>query len=97
MSDLRERMITALHNADCACSDTPTHFAAQYTPQADAALAEVASWLRERAAAEKAKPVEVGHCRCGRPTLVSERMGCIAALGSAANEISPTHDEGQTS
>jgi hypothetical protein len=48
MSDLRERMITALHNADCACSDTPTHFAAQYTPQADAALAEVASWRREQ-------------------------------------------------
>jgi hypothetical protein len=49
MIDLRERLIAALHAADCACNDTPTHFAAQYTPQADAALAVVASWLTDRA------------------------------------------------
>jgi hypothetical protein len=89
MSDLRERMITALHNADCACSDTPTHFAAQYTPQADAALAEVATWLRERAAA-------VDTLAEGSRLLAISRHGGATALERLADEISPTHDEGQT-
>lgn len=82
MSDLRERLIAALHNADCACSDTPTHFAAQYTPQADAAMAEVASWLRERAERH-------------RQAFGDQTVGELALL-SAAAEILPTHDEGQT-
>lgn len=69
MSDLRElrvRLITALHNADCLCHDTPTHFAAQYSPQADAALALFADWLRERAHAAEcaADDAGMGSCVC---------------------------------
>ena len=80
MSDLRERVQKAIFDAGAIYESSPA---------TDAALAEVATWLRERAAME----LEVPERTYAKAARRSNRADVLLQL---ADEISPTHDEGQT-
>jgi len=64
-------------------------FADETRKVTDAVLSVVATWLRERALNELHVP-ETAHSRSMR------RLNRAEVLDEAADEISPTHDEGQT-